>query len=177
MAKRVFSFTDPLPGSIYWDANFIVYLNLRKSEFYEDCLDFYAKLELSQTTSYISTLALDESWFNILQLKIEEDFEDSFWKVYNKNPKVILNYIPQLEEIEKRLRRLPFVRIVSTRATWSRYVLSVMKQYAFLPRDAYHAAAMHHLKVNNIVTLDDDFLAIPEIKIYTCRQAIFDKAR
>jgi predicted nucleic acid-binding protein len=84
----------------YWDAGFIVSFASKNSKYHEDCANFLKILEREKVSCIVSTLALDESWFIILQAKIEEDFAPkSFWQVFNKDKEVIKAYIPDLKRL------------------------------------------------------------------------------
>jgi predicted nucleic acid-binding protein len=134
-------------------------------------------VDRSQTISYISTLALDEACFILLQLKVEEDYQpDRFWPVYNANPSVIEPYITDLEELVEGIYTHPRIRLVGTEPLFALESLIHMRQFHFLPRDAYHLATMRHYGVDSIVTLDADFLVVPELHIYTCVPSILRQA-
>jgi predicted nucleic acid-binding protein len=138
LARRISSFTDPLPSTLYWDASFVVNFAYEAARYFQQCAEFLTRLEDASVISYVSTLALDEACFVLLQLKVEEDREPTkFWNVYNADPSVI---------------------------------------EPFLPRDAYHLATMRHYGLDSIVTLDADFLPIPDIRIFTCAPAILRQA-
>jgi predicted nucleic acid-binding protein len=83
MSARIFAFDTLLPRLLYWDASFLVHATYPAARYHADC---YAFLELlssaSDTLSYVSTLALDEVIFTVLQLKVAEDHPESgFWEV------------------------------------------------------------------------------------------------
>jgi len=50
--------------------------------------------------------------------------------------------------------------------------LEFMERYHLLPRDAYHLAIMNHYGIPHIVTMDADFLVVPDLVIYTCVPSI-----
>jgi predicted nucleic acid-binding protein len=173
---NIYSFQDPVPSRMYWDAGFIISFASKNSKYHEDCANFLKILEKGKVTCVVSTLALDESWFVILQAKIEEDFAPkSFWQVFNKDKEVIKGYIPDLERLTTNVYRQPYVEIIGIEPEWSFSVLENMSSYCFLPRDAYHLQAMYANRIENLVTLDEDFVAVPNINIYTCNPSISTK--
>ncbi|MBM3242031.1 PIN domain-containing protein [Candidatus Poribacteria bacterium] len=66
----------------------------------------------------------------------------------------------------------PRIRLVGTEAIFALDALIYMRAFHFLPRDAYHLATMRHYGIDSIVTLDADFLTVPDLHIYTCNPSI-----
>jgi len=173
MAKTIRKFTDPLPPTLYWDASFIVNFAYSAARYFPECADLLSCLDTTQTVSYVSTLALDEACFVLLQLKVEEDHHpNKFWDIYNANPSVIRTYMAGLQELVEGIYTHPRIKLVGTEPFFALEALAYMRNYYFLPRDAYHLATMRHYGVGSIVTLDADFLAVPDITIYTCAPSI-----
>jgi len=83
--------------------------------------------------------------------------------------------MPDLERLTTNVYRQPYVEIIGIEAEWSFSVLESMSSYCFLPRDAYHLQAMYANRIENIATLDEDFLSVPNINIYTCNPSISRK--
>jgi predicted nucleic acid-binding protein len=50
-----------------------------------------------------------------------------------------------------------------------------MRAFHFLPRDAYHLATMRHHGIDSLVTLDADFVVVPDIEIFTCNPTILQQ--
>ncbi len=172
----IYSFQEPVPSKIYWDAGFIFSFTAKDSKYHQDCANFLKLLEKGEVTCVVSTLALDESWFIILQAKIEEDFAPkNFWHVFNKDKEVIRAYIPDLERLTLNVYRQPYVEIIGIEPEWSFSVLENMSSFCFLPRDSYHLQAMYANRIENLATLDEDFLVVPNINIYTCNPSILSK--
>ena len=114
----------------------------------------------------------------MLQAKIEEDNSTrTFWQAYNDNPKVILQYLPLLEELYNRLVTQPHITIIGTEASYTTDVLSKMKTYYFLPRDAYHLTIMDFYKIRCMATTDKHFSKVSDIEIYTCNPTILQQSK
>jgi len=64
MARRIHSFTDPLPSALYWDASFIVNFAYEAAKYFQECADFLARLDKTPVISYVSTFAMDEACFS-----------------------------------------------------------------------------------------------------------------
>jgi len=170
---KVLDFASELPPTLYWDASFIIHFSYEESRWHKECVAFAARLYRSETISYVSTLALDEVWFNLLQLLIGDDNPDaSFWRVVNDNPAVVANYVDRLEKITDGIYDHPRVRVVTVGARTPRRALENMRAFYLLPRDALHLAAMRQHKLQPIVTTDADFLPAPDLFIYTCNPAV-----
>lgn len=173
MVNRIHSFTDPLPPVLYWDASFVVNFAYDAARYFEECADFLARLDTTQTISYVSTLTMDESCFILLQLKVEEDHQPTgFWEAYNADPSVIEPYMDTLQELIEEIYTHPRIRLVGTEPLSALESLAHMRTFHFLPRDAYHLATMRHYGIGHLVTLDADFVIVPDLHIYTCVPSI-----
>jgi len=64
------------------------------------------------------------------------------------------------------------MRPVSFSSNFALESLAYMRSFHFLPRDAYHLTTMRHHGIDHLVTLDADFLAVPDLHIYTCVPSI-----
>lgn len=169
----VIDFNGALPTTLYWDSSFIVNFAHADARWHSECVKFGARLDNSETFSYVSTLALDESWFVLLQLMIQDDYPGkSFWRVVNENPRVIVNYIDRLEKISDDIYANPRVRVVTVGSRTPRLALNNMRDFYLLPRDALHLATMRQYKLTHLVTTDADFLPVQDISIYTSNPAL-----
>jgi predicted nucleic acid-binding protein len=144
-----------------------------RSNWHTECVAFGARLDQSATISYVSTLALDEVWFSLLQLLIHDDYPDtSFWRIVNADPSIVANYVSQLERITNDIYNNPKVRVISIGSRVPRRALKHMHEYHLLPRDAMHLATMRQHKIKHLVTTDADFLPVEDISIYTCNPTL-----
>ncbi|MFQ6061841.1 MAG: type II toxin-antitoxin system VapC family toxin [Methanosarcinales archaeon] len=158
---------------MYWDSNFIVNFAYDKSKYHQECSEFLVRLENNKVESVVSVLALDEAWFVILQLRIEDDFHpQKFWEVYNSDNNVINLYLESLEKLTHKIYDCSLVKVVGTNNSWIFDALKNMKQFYFLPRDAFHIVTMQKYNIKSIVTTDEHFLCVPDIKIYTCKPSM-----
>lgn len=173
MAPKIHSFLDPLPPKLYWDASFIVNFSYEAAKYFQQCADFLVRLDERSTISYVSTLAMDEACFVLLQLKIEEDYHPArFWDVYNDDPSVIEQYVDDLKRLTEEIGTHPQIQLIGTEPFFAFESLTHMRAFHFLPRDAYHLTAMNFHNVGGIVTTDSDFFAAPGIGIFTCNPAL-----
>jgi len=169
MARRVYDFNAPLPPALYWDASFVVNFAHEAGLYHREAADFLLRLEQEKVMSFISTLTLDEAFFVLLRSSIEQDHAPlSFWKMYQQNPAVIAPYLSKLRALAKGLQIHPNVRILPVLTSFALPALEFMERYHLLPRDAYHLAIMNHYGIPHIVTMDGDFLVVPDLVIYTC---------
>ncbi len=172
----VIDFAAPLPPALYWDATFIVNSISDRGTWHRECAEFMTRLENSDTISCVSTLALDEAWFVLLQKMIEADYPDSkFWNVVNQNRAMVSRYVERLEEITNKIYSSPRARVIAINTDAPRQALGHMRDFYLLPRDALHLAAMRQHKIAHIVTTDADFLPVPDISIFTCNPALLSR--
>lgn len=177
MAALIFDFDAPLPRRLYWDASFLVHATYPAGRYHRECYKFLERLSDAQDTlSYISTLALDEVVFTLIQLKVAEDHpERGFWDVYRENPQVIQPYLGELRTLVDRLSSDSRIQVVGTEPESISVALDYMGSYSLLPRDALHLTTIFRYGIDGIVTTDDDFLSVDELRIYTCNPRILSR--
>ena len=114
MAAQVFDFDAPLPERLYWDASFLVHAVYPAGRYHQECYAFLERLsDAREVFSYVSTLALDETIFTLIQLKTTEDHpEEGFWEVYRQNPQVIQPYLGEMRRLLERLSVDPRIETV-----------------------------------------------------------------
>lgn len=178
MAALIFDFDGPLPRRLYWDASFLVHATYPAGRFHQECYEFLARLsDMGDTLSYVSTLALDEVVFALIQLKVGEDHpERGFWEIYREDSRVIQPYLGELRVLVDRLSSDSRIQVVGTEPESISLALDYMGSYSLLPRDALHLTTMSRYGVDGIVTTDDDFLPVDELRIYTCNPRILSQA-
>lgn len=173
LSAQVIDFHAPLAPFLYWDANFIVNSIYPAGNWHAECAAFMTRLEESDTLSFVSTLALDEAWFTLLQLQIAADHPDrSFWRVVNSNPKIVAKYVNRLEQITNDIYNASKIRIVTVGTHTPRLALNNMRDFYLLPRDALHLATMRQYKLAHLITTDADFLPVRDLSIYTCNPTL-----
>lgn len=169
LTATILDFAAPLPPLIYWDASFIVNFSHAASPFHLACSFFAQRMKTSSTVSFVSALALDETWFTLLQIFIQRDYPSrNFWRVYESNHKVIAPYLGELQSFTQELYDDPQIRIIGTRRNSPLEALENMRQFHLLPRDAMHLAIMRQHQIPAIATLDADFQSVEGITIFTC---------
>lgn len=174
MPDRILDFDAQLPARLYWDASFLVHTTYPAGRYHRECYAFLDRLNGAEDTfSYVSTLALDETIFTLIQLKVEEEHpEQGFWDVYRGNPQVIQPHLGGLWALVDRLSSDSRVKIVGTGSQAVSFALDYMDDYSLLPRDALHLTIMARCGVDSIVTTDYDFVPVDEVYIYTCNPRI-----
>jgi len=177
MAALILDLDAPLPGRLYWDASFLVHAAYPASRYYRECYEFLDRLNgADETLSYVSTLALDEVVFTLIQLKVAEDHPGrGFWDVYRENPQIIQPYLGELRALVDHLSSASRIQIVGTDPEFMSLALDYMENYSLLPRDALHLIIMDRYGVDSMVTTDADFLPIDGLRIYTCNPKILSR--
>ena len=179
MAALVFDFDDPLPRRLYWDASFLVHATYPGGRYHQDCYTFLERLDAAgDTLSYVSSLALDETVFTLIQLKLAEDYTDrGFWDVYRENPQAIQPYLGELRALIDYFSNNPRVQLVGTEPESMLVALRYMENYSLLPRDALHLSTMARYGIDDIVTTDDDFASVDNLRLHTCNSKILSRTR
>jgi predicted nucleic acid-binding protein len=174
MSAQVFDLDAALPGLLYWDASFLVHATYPAGRYHQACYGFLERLGSAENTlSCISTLALDETVFTLIRLKVIEDHPgQGFWDVYRQDPNAILPYLGELRTLVRRLSVDPRIRLVGTEREDVFAALELMDDYACLPRDAMHLAVMSRLGIDSIVTTDDDYLPVDGLTLFTSNPRI-----
>lgn len=174
MSAQVLDFDAPLPPLLYWDASFLVHATYPAGRYHRACYAFLERLSSAgDTLSYISMLALDETVFALIRLRVAEDYpERGFWDVYRENPAVIQPYLGELRALVDRLSVDPRIRLVGIERADMPTTLDYMDAHALLPRDAMHLAVMTRLGIDSLVTTDDDFLAVDGLRLFTSNPRI-----
>jgi predicted nucleic acid-binding protein len=174
MPALILEFDAALPGQLYWDASFLVHAIYPAGRYHRECYEFLDRLNSAEgVLSYVSTLTLDEVVFTLIQLKVAEDHpERGFWDIYREDSLVIQPYLGELHALVDRLADDSRIQVVGTEPESMSAALDYMDDYSLLPRDALHLVTMARYGVDDIVTTDDDFLPVNELRIYTCNPRI-----
>jgi predicted nucleic acid-binding protein len=177
MAAAIFDFDAPLPRQLYWDASFLVHATYPAGRYHRECYGFLDRLsDAGNTLSYVSTLVLDEVVFTLIQLKVAEDHpERGFWDIYRESPQIIKPYLGELRVLVDCLFSDPRIQVVGTEPGSMSVALDYMGSYSLLPRDALHLTTMGHCGIDSMVTTDDDFLPVDDLRIYTCNPRILSQ--
>lgn len=166
--NRIFSFRDPLPPSIYLDANFVMAVFTEKNIYHKQCSDFIQRLEHYKVPSFLSPLVMDEVCFVIIRGGLKDSLGNDWIKIRRENPAVIVPLLPAIKLIHKELKQLPFIKHLSVTASTGYLASNNIVKYYLLPRDALHLAIMQTNNIDHIATLDRDFGDAINIKVYTC---------
>lgn len=169
MSALISDLDAPLPRLLYWDASFLVHATYPAGRYHRECYAFLERLSTAgDSLSYVSTLALDETLFTLIRLKVVEDHPgQGFWQVYRKSPEVIQPYLKELRALVARLSIDPRIRLVGTERDDLAAALGYMDAHTLLPRDALHLAVMVRLGIDSMVTTDGDFLPVDGLHLYT----------
>lgn len=174
MTARILAFDAPLPRLLYWDASFLVHATYPASRYYAECYAFLEQLSRADDTlSYVSTLALDETIFALLQLKVVEHHPGvGFWEAYRHDAAIIQPFLGEVRALTDRLWIDPRVRVIGVEAETILIALEYMEAYPLLPRDALHLSTMARYGVDALVTTDDDYVMVDDLKLFTCNPRI-----
>jgi predicted nucleic acid-binding protein len=163
------SFTDALESIIYWDASYSISFYVEAEQYNDECVAFQKRLKAERILSVVSDFVYDElSFFLIRQgLTKEGKRTGQHWlDVKKSQPDFISRIMPDVKvktnELNDMTLWLPTSEQVKEKA------FQLMSDYSLLPTDAFHIATALEHGINNFATLDEDFLRVDGIIVYTC---------
>lgn len=136
------------------------------------CTEFLRAVELGNYRAFTSALVVDEVTYILLkqkaselldetkhykileELKKDKDLFSQCWEIAQKH----VNYILALEQknVLRIITQMPELEMFS----------STIDKYHLLPRNATHLSIILSLNIPNIVTTDQDFDKIDEIRVW-----------
>jgi predicted nucleic acid-binding protein len=173
MPANIFSFKSDPPKITYVDPSFFLNLFVKDSKYFEGCREFSEKLKEKKTILIVSNLGLDEIWYVLLRLLAMKDFGKK-WRKKLKDKEVVKNYTKEIGKYTANLMEIPNLFFVETSTYHTFHALEIMRKFGLLPRDAIHASITLS-GIENIITLDEDFVRVDEINVYTCNPNILRK--
>ena len=169
MAAEKRDFAAPLEGLVYWDASFAVANLTDVHRFHVPCREFGDRFEAESSLAVISDFVLNEVAFLAVKgaLVAEARRTGRRWlDVKRERPDALraalAAFAPKRAQLEAQALSLALPDTVTDRA------FQLMHNFALLPTDAYHLATGLENGVEAFVTLDQDFLAVDDIIVYTC---------
>ncbi|MBI3922297.1 MAG: type II toxin-antitoxin system VapC family toxin [Armatimonadetes bacterium] len=169
MAVERRTFDAPRPGLVYWDTSFVVASISEDEPFHEQCLAFRQRMEREGVLPVVSDFVFDELafWTSKGALVAEAQLARVRWQdLRRQRPHVVRTAIARAAvyraQIETEALKLVIPETVTDRA------FQLMQDHALLPTDAYHVATALESGVNAFVTLDQGFLDMDGIIVYTC---------
>jgi predicted nucleic acid-binding protein len=154
---------------IYWDASFCISLTVETQPYHDECDAFQQRLETKGTLAVVSDFSYNELAFFLIKnaLVVESRCLGKMWQqVYEDHPEFVTAIMPDVRgkttEVEVATLQLPITEQVRGQA----FVL--METYGLLPTDAYHIAVGLESGVKAFASLDQDFLRVDGIIVYTC---------
>jgi predicted nucleic acid-binding protein len=163
------NFQDIIEPIVYWDASFAIALSIDGEPYHDESAGFYNRLESEGALSLSSEFVYDELIFYMVKgvLIAEGKATSRHWMdVKRERPNLTTSVMPKVNEkiaeLERMTMKLPIEDTVTARAA------QLMADYGILPTDAYHIAIALDSGINSFVSLDEDFLRIDGIIVYTC---------
>jgi predicted nucleic acid-binding protein len=163
------NFDDVLEPLIYWDTTYAIAFFEEKALFHDECVDFERRLRNESVLSVSSDFTHNELAFHIFKTALTEEGDRTgrYWlQVKQDNPRLLLATIPTVKARRDELDYLTFQ--ISIGEGVKQRAFALMQRYPLLPTDAYHIATALESDVTAFVTLDNDFLQVDGIIVYTC---------
>lgn len=163
------NFADSLEPIIYWDASYAISYIINTELYHNECRLFRNRLKSKEILSVGSDLVYNELAFFLIKQALEEEGKKRgmYWlDVKKSQPDFISRIMPDVEvktnELNDLTLWLPTGEQVKEKA------FQLMSDFSLLPTDAFHIAIALENGVNSFVTLDEDFLRVDGIIVYTC---------
>lgn len=163
------SFSDELEPLVYWDSSFAIARVEESDSWHDKCVSFAARMQKAGVVPATSELVYNELAFHIIKGRLIEEARQTgqHWTYVKREcPEVISSIMPRVESLWKELEKLsislPLTEDVRSKAS------HLMREYTLLPTDAYHIAVAFDADVNAFVSLDEDFIKVDDIVVYTC---------
>jgi predicted nucleic acid-binding protein len=173
MSATILNFEADLPEVMYWDSSFIINFCVDGVKYHSACAGFAQRLKEENILSIISNLTLDEVWYALLRVNLNNDYEDNWREMLRHEPELIVKYLPILRRATADLLMLPNLILVETPTEATLKALDTIERYHLLPRDAIHLTTAISLGVHTIVTTNLDFTRVDGATIYTCNPKAF----
>lgn len=170
VSAKQLDFDAKLPEIIYWDTSFTtLYLYGEPTEpYYAECHAFQQRLKSEGVLSVVSDFVYDETafiWLKRELIKAGQSLGLHWLDMKDKHPNLIGQAMRDFKEkkadLEELTLKLPIADEVTTLA------FDLMEQFDLLPTDAYHIATALSSEVTAFVTIDEDFLQVDGIEVYT----------
>ena len=169
MAAIKRSFDDILESIIYWDASFAIAHYVNTEPYHGECIDFCDRLEAEGILSIAGDFVYDELAFLLVRRALEAEGRRSrqHWRdVMRTQPNFINAVMPDVlvktNELNDMTLWIPSNEEVKDKA------FQLMQSYSILPTDAFHIATALSHGTTAFATLDEDFLRVNGITVYTC---------
>ncbi len=163
------TFQDALEEVVYWDSSFAIARLDDTEQYHAECLDFTRRIDTEGTLSVSSDFVHNELAFHLLReaLSAEGRRTGQSWRaVYRQRPDIVVAAMPQVDAYRADLNRLT-LKLSLPDAVEAR-AFQLMRDFALLPTDAYHVAIALEAGVTSFATLDEDYLRVDSIVVYTC---------
>lgn len=168
MAAEQRTLTDVLEPFICWDTSFVVAVFEPTERFHTPCLAFAHRCQTEACIPAVSDFVFDEFAFLLIRDGLEAIGRTTgqFWlNVHKSQPEAIATLMPtvqpRIDTLEGLTVSLPIRNAVKQSA------FQLMRHYSLLPTDAYHIATALDHGVRAFASLDEDFLRVDGLIVYT----------
>jgi predicted nucleic acid-binding protein len=162
------TFHDPLESIVYWDATFSIAFTDHTHRSHGDCRAFALRLEAEDSLSVASDFTYNELAFFALRRRLAAEGRPRglHWAdVYQVQPDALQLAVPDMDAAVAALDAATLHLAIPTSVRDRAFQL--IRDFNLLPTDAYHMAVALEAVVKAFVTLDEDFLRVDGILVYT----------
>jgi len=169
MAAEKRNFHEALEPVVSWDATFAIARLTNTERYHPECLAFEKRLQVESVLSVVNELVHNELAFFIVKAALAKEgrVTGEHWLDVKRNrldviPAAMLEVEAKQIALDRMTLKIPFSE------TLTAHVRQLMRDYSLLPTDAYHIAIALEAGINAFVSLDEDFLRVNGIIVYTC---------
>jgi len=169
MAAIKRGFDDILEPILYWDASYAIAYYVDTEPYHDECVDFRNRLEAESILSIAGDFVYDELAFFLVKRSLEAEGKRSrqYWRnVMRTQPNFISAVMPDVLVKTNELNDMTLW--ISSNEGVKNKAFQLMQNYSILPTDAFHIATALSHGVTAFATLDEDFLKVDGITVYTC---------
>ena len=162
------NFNYRLSPIIYWYATFSIAFTDKTHGAHDDCRAFALRLEAEGSLSVASDFTYNELAFFAIRRRLaaEGRRHGLHWaELYKAQPDALQLAVPDIDAAIAALDAATLHLATPTSVRDS--ALKLIMDFNLLPTDAYHVAVALEADVNTFVTLDEDFLRVDGIIVYT----------
>jgi predicted nucleic acid-binding protein len=160
-----------LPELLYWDSSFaaLILFGEPSEPHHAESRDFAQRMEAEQVLPVVSDFVYDEVaflWVKRELLRVAKPLSVHWQQIKRTQPtevgKALRAFRPRKDELERLTLKISIPDTITEAA------FDLMERYDLLPTDAYHIAVALDAGITAFVALDEDYLRVDGIDVYTC---------
>ena len=163
------SFLDKLEPIIYWDASYAIAISFDKELYHDECVYFRDRLKAEGALSVVGDFVYEDLAFFLARKALETEGKKTWqhWSdVKRGRPNFISTIMPDVEAKKNELNDMTLW--LSNDEQVKEKAFQLMQAHSIMSADAFHIATALSHGITAFATLDEDFLRVDSITVYTC---------